>query len=92
MSKLQRVIFTLEDGRDINDMHDGEYTPWEEEDINALLENIHRFGMPCITADFEHYDVNYESLRARFPKAKILRIKGVHFRNYYGLSAILRKK
>ena len=92
MSKLQRVIFTLEDGRDIYDMQGENFTPWEEADINALLENIQRFGMPCFTADFEHYDVNYESLRARFPKEDLIRVKGVHFRNHYGRPMFLKKR
>lgn len=91
MKKPQRVIFTLEDGRDIFDMHNGAFTQWEEEDINALLENIQRFGMPCFTADFKHYDVNYESLHKRFPKADILRVKGVHFRNHYGRPILFKK-
>lgn len=89
----KRVIFTLEDGRDILDVDsNGDAVLWEEEDLNALFENMLRFGHPCFTEDLKHYDVNYEALHARFPKAKILEVKGVHTRNRPGRPSIFRKK
>lgn len=89
----KRVIFTLEDGRDIFDVDkDGNYVLWDEEDLNALFENMQRFGHPCFTADLKHYDVNYESLHRRFPHAQILEVKGVNTRNKPGRPSIFKKK
>lgn len=89
----KRVIFTLEDGRDIVDVDsNGEYVLWDEEDLNALFENMQRFGHPCFTADLRHYDVNYEALHRRFPHAQILEVVGIQTRNKPGRPQLTRKK
>ena len=88
----KRLIFTLADGRDIWDVHNGEYVLWDEEDINALLENMQRYGHPYFTSDLEHYDVNYESLHKRFPHDKLIEVKGVQFRNKMGRPHVEKKR
>lgn len=89
----KRVIFTLEDGRDIVDVDsEGNYVLWDEEDLNALFENMQRFGHPCFTADLKHYDVNYEALHKRFPNAQILEVKGILTRNKPGRPQLFKKR
>ena len=89
----KRVIFTLEDGRDIVDVDsEGNYVLWDEEDLNALFENMQRFGHPCFTADLKHYDVNYEALHKRFPNARILEVKGILTRNKPGRRQLFKKR
>ena len=87
----KRVMFTLADGRDIWDVHNGEYSLWDEEDINALLENMQRYGHPFFTSDLQHYDVSYEALHKRFPHDELIEVKGVLFRNRPGRPSIFKK-
>ena len=92
MYQPKRVIFTLEDGRDIVDVDsNGEIALWEEEDLDSLFENMQRYGHPCFTADLKHYDVNYEALRRRFPREQLIEVKGIRIRNRSSRSGVQKK-
>lgn len=77
MSRLQRIVFRLNDGRHKYATHNGEILLWDKEDIESLHRNIELYGMPAFTADFAKYATSYRELRTRYPKAKIVRVAAV---------------
>lgn len=72
--KLQRVIFSLEDGRRKYVTHNGEIEKWTETEIENMRQNIERDGQPAYTADFAKFAITVADLRRRFPDAKIIRV------------------
>lgn len=81
--RQQRVIFILTDGRRKYATHRGAMLSWDKEDIESLQRNIDKFGMPVFTADFQKFGFDYEDLRLRFPKARIVHVKSVELEDYY---------
>ena len=74
--RAQRVIFRLKDGRRKYATHNGSMLYWEEYDLESLANNVEMYGLPVFTADFQRYDFDKESLRERFPNARIVRVVG----------------
>lgn len=74
--KLQRIIFSLEDGRRKYVTHNGEIEKWTAGEIASLRDNIEWHGLPAYTADFAKYGISAKELRERFPDARILRVTG----------------
>ena len=81
--KAQRVIFKLKDGRRKYATHNGAILWWEQYDLDSLARNIEVFGMPAFTADFQRFDFDIESLRRRFPKARVARVIGYEVEDAY---------
>ena len=79
-----KVVFVLEDGSEIVDVHEGKETLWDKEDVDSLLANVKRFGRPAFTYDLLHYDVNYAALHERFPEARILEVVDIYTKNRQG--------
>ncbi|MBS6458795.1 MAG: hypothetical protein KH375_01395 [Alistipes sp.] len=81
--KAQRVIFKLKDGRRKYATHNGSMLWWEENDLASLSRNVELIGMPAFTSDFQRFDFDIESLRRRFPKARVARVIGYEVEDAY---------
>ena len=81
--KAQRVIFKLKDGRRKYATHNGAILWWEQYDLDSLARNIEVIGMPAFTADFQRFDFDYNALRERYPKARIVRVAGYELEDVY---------
>ena len=81
--KAQRVIFKLKDGRRKYATHNGAILWWEQYDLDSLARNIEVIGMPAFTADFQRFDFDYNALRERYPKARIVRVAGYEIEDVY---------
>ena len=71
-----RVIFQLANGKRKYATHNGKVLLWDEEDIRALKLNLIKYENFAITSDYQHFAFSAFELAERFPKAKIIRIKG----------------
>ena len=71
-----RVIFQLANGKRKYATHNGKVLLWDEEDIKALRLNLIKYEQFAITSDYQHFAFSAYELAERFPKAKIIRIKG----------------
>ena len=71
-----RVIFQLANGKRKYATHNGKVLLWDEEDIRALKLNLIKYENFAITSDYQHFAFSAYELSERFPKAKIIRIKG----------------
>ena len=71
-----RVIFQLANGKRKYATHNGKVLLWDEEDIRALKLNLIKYEIFAITSDYQHFAFSAYELAERFPKAKIIRIKG----------------
>lgn len=71
-----RVIFQLANGKRKYATHNGKVLLWDEEDIRALKLNLIKYENFAITSDYQHFAFSAYELAERFPKAKIIRIKG----------------
>ena len=71
-----RVIFQLANGKRKYATHNGKVLLWDEEDIKALKLNLNKYENFAITSDYQHFAFSAYELAERFPKAKIIRIKG----------------
>lgn len=69
--KQQRVIFYLDDGRQVYSSHRGQIDDWHQYDLEAMKHNMERYGWSAFTSDLKHYDVDAESLRRRYPDERI---------------------
>lgn len=74
--KEYRIIFQLANGKRKYATHNGKVLLWDEEDIRALKLNLIKFENFAITSDYQHFAFSAYELAERFPKAKIIRIKG----------------
>ena len=71
-----RVIFQLANGKRKYATHNGKVLLWDEADIRALKLNLIKYENFAITSDYQHFAFSAFELAERFPKAKIIRIKG----------------
>ena len=71
-----RVIFQLANGKRKYATHNAKVLLWDEEDIKALRLNLIKYEQFAITSDYQHFAFSAYELAERFPKAKIIRIKG----------------
>ena len=71
-----RVIFQLANGKRKYATHNGKVLLWDDEDIRALKLNLIKYENFAITSDYQHFAFSAYELAERFPKAKIIRIKG----------------
>ena len=71
-----RVIFQLANGKRKYATHNGKVLLWDEEDIKALRLNLIKYEQFAITSDYQHFAFSAYELAERFPKGKIIRIKG----------------
>lgn len=71
-----RVIFQLANGKRKYATHNGKVLLWDEEDIKALRLNLIKYEQFAITSDYQRFAFSAYELAERFPKAKIIRIKG----------------
>lgn len=71
-----RVIFQLANGKRKYATHNGKVLLWDDEDIRALKLNLIKYETFAITSDYQHLAFSAYELAERFPKAKIIRIKG----------------
>lgn len=71
-----RVIFKLANSKRKYATHNGKVLLWDDEDIRALKLNLIKYETFAITSDYQHFAFSAYGLAERFPKAKIIRIKG----------------
>ncbi|MCI1784524.1 MAG: hypothetical protein LKI59_00075 [Bacteroidales bacterium] len=76
--KYRRVVFRLNDGRCKYATHKGEILLWEQCEIQALRENIRRFGSPCFSNDFKVYASHLAEYRERCPTGSFIRVSGIY--------------
>lgn len=74
--KEYRVIFQLANGKRKYATHNGEVLLWDDYDILSLRRNLVEFEQFAYTEDFEHFAFSADELVQRFPRAKIIRVKG----------------
>ena len=75
-TKEYRVIFQLANSKRKYATHKGKILLWDEEDIKALRLNLIKYEQFAFTEDFEHFAFSADELAQRFPRAKIVRVKG----------------
>lgn len=75
--KEYRVIFQLANGKRRYATHKGKVLLWDEEDIKALKLNFIKYEQLALTEDMEHFAFSADELAQRFPRTKIVRIKGI---------------
>ena len=75
-TKEYRVIFQLANGKRKYATHNGEILLWDDEDIKSLRINLIRYERFAITEDLKQFSFSAEELARRFPRRKILQIKG----------------
>ena len=75
--KEYRIIFQLANGKRKYATHNGNVLLWDEEDIKAIRLNLIKYEQFAITGDYQHFAFSTDELAQRFPKAKIIRVKGI---------------
>lgn len=71
-----RVVFRLADGQRKYATHNGEVLLWDEEDIKAIKINFIKYEQFAFTEDLEHFAFSTDELAHKFPRSKIIRVKG----------------
>lgn len=74
--KEYRVIFQLANGKRKYATHNGEVLLWDDYDILALRRNLVEFEQFAFTEDFKHFAFSADELARKFPRTKIIRVKG----------------
>ena len=72
-----RVVFKLANGQRKYATHQGKVLLWDEEDIKAIKINFIKFEQFAFTEDLEHFAFSTDELVQKFPRSKIIRVKGV---------------
>ena len=75
--KEYRIIFQLANGKRKYATHNGNVLLWDEEDIKAIRLNLIKYEQFAITGDYQHFAFSADELAQRFPKAQIIRVKGI---------------
>ena len=74
--KEYRVIFRLANGERKYATHNGKVLLWDDEDIKAIKINFIKYEQFAFTEDMKHFAFSTDELVRRFPRTKIIRVKG----------------